>query len=115
MAIVAYSTLGHVLERHVANRALDSSKAEGVLSEVWTRVSRGFPYYGISPILVILAVVLIVLAFVAYSVAGKGSGSHAGREEVRRAYRRKLAQEMAREDAAKIRTGEKPRRRWMQW
>ena len=113
--ILAYSELGHILERHVGYKALNSKGAEGMLSEAWTTVSAGFPYYGVSPVLVYLGILLVIVLVIAYSVAGKGTGSHAGREEVRRAYRRKLAQEMAKEDAVKIRRGEKPRRRWMQW
>ena len=111
----AYSELGHVLEHHVANKALDSPKAEGTFNEASNFIQSGFPYFGLSPVIVYGIIVLIVIALIAYSVAGKGQGSHAGREEVRRAYRRKLAQEMAKEDAQKIKAGEKPRRRWMQW
>lgn len=107
--------LSRELEHHVVNHALDSKKGEAIFSEVSNKVTTGFPYYGISPILVYLAIALIILAFVAYSFAGKGSGSHAGREEVRRSYRRKLAQEMAKQDAEDIKAGKKPRRRYMQW
>jgi hypothetical protein len=113
--VMAYSELGHILERHVGNKALDSKQGESTLNEIWAKVSTGFPYYGISPALIYLGVALVVVGLIAYSIAGKGRGSHAGREEVRRSYRRKLAQEMAKQDAEKIKAGEKPRRKYMQW
>lgn len=75
----------------------------------------GFPFYGLSPWIVIVIGILVIVGFISYSVAGKGRGSHAGREEVRRSYRRKLAQEMAKQDAEEIKAGRKQRRRWMQW
>lgn len=109
------SELGRIVERHVGNKALNSKQGESILNEIWVTVSSGFPFYGVSPVLVILAAIAIVIALVSYSVAGKGRGSHAGREEVRRAYRRELARQMARQDAEKIKIGEKPRRKWMQW
>lgn len=76
--ILAYSELGHILERHVGYKALNSKGAEGVLSEAWTTVSAGFPYYGVSPVLVYLGILLVIVLVIAYSVAGKGTGSHAG-------------------------------------
>jgi hypothetical protein len=108
-------TLGHTLEHHVADKALDSKEGEGKLTEIEHALTSGFPYYGLSPILVYGIGVLIVIALIVYSIAGKGQGSHAGREEVRRSYRRQLAREMAKQDAAEIKAGKKPRRRWMQW
>jgi hypothetical protein len=113
--------LGHHIENHIANKALDSKGGESAISEMWVEVQKaGFPFFGLPPILIYVAVALVVLGFLAYSVAGKGSGSHAGREEPRRAYRRELARQMARDDAKKIIAGENPgtikkRRRWMQW
>lgn len=105
------STVKHVIEDHVLYRGLNTKGAEGVLTEILN----GFPFYGVSPVLIVLGAVFMVIFFIGYSFVGKGTGSHAGREEVRRAYRRKLAQEMAKQDAEKIRAGEKPRRKWMQW
>lgn len=118
--MLAYSELGHVVERHVANKGLDSKKGEAILSEVWKEVSTGFPLYGEPMWVAIVIGMIIVLLFLAYSIAGKGRGSHAGREEPRRAYRRELARQMARDDAKKILAGEDPmstkkRRKWMQW
>jgi len=118
--IFAYSTLGHAVERHVANRALDTKGAENTLTEAWTTVSSGFPMYGLPMWQIILIGIGMVGLVALYSVAGKGSGSHAGREEPRRAYRRELARQMARDDAKKIIAGEDPmatkkRRKWMQW
>ena len=113
--IFARSEIGHIIERHIGDRALSGRQGENILSEIWQTISTGAPYYGVPPILIYLAAAVLITLIIAYSVAGKGRGSHAGREEIRRAYRRKLAQEMAKEDAAKIRRGEKPRRRWMQW
>ncbi len=117
--IIGFSELGHVVERHVANKALDSHSSESALSEAAAKITHaipsGFPFFGL-PIAVIVGIVICLLGLlVLWNLVGKGSGSHAGREEVRRAYRRKLAQEMAKEDAEKIKRGEKPRRRWMQW
>lgn len=113
--VMAYSELGHTFERHAADKALDSKKGEAALQEAWQTVSSGFPLYGLSPIIIGFIVFILIAAMVAYSVAGKGRGSHAGREEVRRSYRRQLAREMAKQDAAEIKAGKKPRRRWMQW
>jgi hypothetical protein len=97
------------------NKALDTKSAENTLSEVFTTLKGGFPLYGLPVWLIVIGGMIIVLLIIAYSVAGKGQGSHAGREEVRRSYRGKLAQEMAKQDAALIKEGKKPRRRWMQW
>lgn len=83
--------------------------------EVINTVSNGFPLYGLSVWWVILIVIVSVVLLVIWNLTGKGQGSHAGREEVRRSYRRELARQMARQDADKIKAGEKPRRRWMQW
>jgi len=113
--IFAYSELGRIVERHVGNKVLNTKGAESTISEVMNSVSSKAVWLIDHPITLIICAVIIVGGLIAYSFTGKGSGSHAGREEVRRAYRRKLAQEMAKEDAAKIRSGEKPRRRWMQW
>lgn len=113
--VIAYSELGHTLERHAADKALDSKKGEALLAETWHTVETGFPFYGISPIWVILAAVVIVAILIAYTLTGKGKGSHAGKEEIRRTYRKTLAREMAKQDAAKIKAGEKPRRKYMQW
>lgn len=85
------------------------------LTHLWNEARAGFPLYGLSIWWIVASVAALILIAVAYSFAGKGSGSHAGREQIRRAYRRELAKQMAKEDAVKIRNGEKPRRRWMQW
>lgn len=100
---------------HALYAVKDAHEAESFLPEIWQTVKGGFPFYGISPVLVILGVIVAVSLLVFWNIVGKGEGSHAGREEPRRAYRRELARQMAREDATKIRKGEKPRRRWMQW
>lgn len=119
--MIIASEIGHIVEHHVANKALDSKSSESAISEVWVEVQKaGFPFFGLSPILIYMGVVLVVVILLAYSVAGKGKGSHAGREEPRRAYRRELARQMARDDAKKILAGEdatatKKRRKWMQW
>jgi hypothetical protein len=118
--MLAYSTLGHVVERHVGNKALDSKGAENTLTEAIHTVTTGFPLYGEPLWLIICVVIGVVALFALYSVAGKGEGSHAGREEPRRAYRRELARQMARDDAKKILAGEDPmstkkRKKWMQW
>jgi hypothetical protein len=91
------------------------NELENKVTEWWGLISNGFPFYGLSPFWIIVAVVVVVSCLVSYSIAGKGRGSHAGREEVRRAYRRELARQMARQDADKIKSGEKQRRKWMQW
>lgn len=113
--VLAYSTLGHEIYKHAIYKGLNSKKGESTLTEVRTTVERGFPLYGLPLWLAVVVLLLILAAFVAYSVAGKGQGSHAGREEVRRSYRRELAKQMARQDAEKIKSGEKVRRKWMQW
>jgi hypothetical protein len=106
--------LAHIV--HVVVPVHSLHQGEGILHEVQAKAeSIGFPPFGLAMWQVVCLGIAAVVGMIAYSVAGKGSGSHAGREEVRRAYRRKLAQEMAKDDAAKIRKGEKPRRRWMQW
>jgi len=115
MTVMAYSELGHVLERHVGNATLDTRKGENLVTEIANTLVSKTQYLFNHPVTLIICAFIIGGGLVAYSFAGKGSGSHAGREEVRRAYRRKLAQEMARDDAQKIKAGEKPRRRWMQW
>lgn len=111
----AYSELGHVLKEHIAYKAVNTKAAEGFFTEAWNTISNKASYILTHPFLMIICAVIIGGGLLVYSVAGKGSGSHAGREEVRRSYRRQLAREMAKDDAAKIRAGEKPRRRWMQW
>ena len=113
--VIAYSELSHILERHVGNKALDGKTGENTLSEIWGTISTGFPFYGLSPVLVVIGVVVLVSLLIFWNMVGKGEGSHAGREEPRRAYRRELARQMAREDAKKIEKGEKTRRKWMQW
>ena len=113
--VIAYSELGHTLERHAADKALYSKKGEAMLSEAWHTVQTGFPFYGISPVLIILISLVVVVITIAYALTGKGRGSHAGKEEIRRTYRKTLAREMAKQDAAKIKAGEKPRRKYMQW
>lgn len=113
--VIGYTYLGHIVERHAANKVLDDPSSENTLKEVMHTVSSGFPLYGLPVSVVVIIVVVCLALLVAWNLVGKGQGSHSGREEVRRAYRRRLAQEMAKEDAEKIRRGEKPRRRWMQW
>ena len=117
--IIGFSELGHVVERHVANKALDSHSSENALSEAAANVTHmipsGFPFFGLPIAIIVVIAVCLLGLLVLWNLVGKGKGSHAGREDVRRAYRRKLAQEMAKGDAEKIRHGEKPRRRWMQW
>lgn len=113
--VIGYSELGHTLERHIGNKALDSKQGESMLNEAWLTVSSGFPLYGLSPVIIILVVVILVAIAVGYALTGKGFGSHAGKEEIRRSYRKQLAKEMAKQDAAKIKAGEKPRRWWYQW
>lgn len=107
------SAIGKEVTRHVTNKALDSKSGENVLDEIWTTVQSYAS--GVHTWMLVVAGMVIVIGIVAYSVAGKGQGSHAGREEVRRSYRRELAKQMARQDAEKIKSGEKERRRWMQW
>lgn len=110
-----------IIRHSVEDKAVYSAEShlphgvEGMANEVWETVSTGFPLYGLPVIAVIGIVILILGAVVAWNIVGKGEGSHAGREGVRRAYRRELARQMAREDAAKIRAGEKSRKKWMQW
>lgn len=111
--MIASSAFGRALQYHIANKGLDSARGESILSEAWGTLSSFVSQ--ITPIEVAGVGATLLLLFVFWNLVGKGTGSHAGREEVRRAYRRKLAQEMAKEDAEKIRRGEKPRRRWMQW
>ena len=113
--IVAYSVISRVLEKHIANHALNSREGESTVNELLSKVTSGFPLYGLPLWLVIVMVIALVLFFAAYTLVGKGQGSHAGREEVRRSYRRELAKQMARQDAEKIKAGEKVRRKWMQW
>ena len=118
--IALIHTLGHAIEGHAANKALDTKGAENTLTEVWTTISSGFPFYGEPTWIVGIVALCVIAMLVLYSVAGKGKGSHAGREEPRRAYRRELARQMARDDAKKILAGEDPkatmkRRKWMQW
>jgi hypothetical protein len=105
---------GGVISHSIEKRAIYSAP-ESTVSEIWTEVQKGFPWYGISPIIIVGIIVLLLVGGIAYSIAGKGTGSHAGREEVRRSYRRELAKQMARQDADKIKKGEKVRRKWMQW
>jgi hypothetical protein len=107
--------IGRIIERNIGNKALNSKEGEDFIHQAWESVVNGFPLYGFPVWVPIFVGICIIGVLIAYSVAGKGMGSHAGREEVRRAYRRQLAREMAKQDAAKIRAGEKPRRRWMQW
>jgi hypothetical protein len=91
-------------------------KLEVIGGEVWRELwAAGFPLFGIPLYAFVLLVLFLFALLILWNLVGKGRGSHAGREEVRRAYRRKLAQEMAHQDAEKIKLGEKPRRRWMQW
>lgn len=107
------STILHEVQRHYTDKALNSKSGENIANSA---IATGEQFLsGIHTWMVILGVVVIVTAFIAWNLVGKGEGSHAGREEVRRSYRRKLAQEMAKQDAEKIKRGEKPRRRWMQW
>lgn len=113
--VIAYSELGHIFERHVGDKALDSSKGEGMLNEAWHTVSTGFPLYGLPPFLAILIGIIVVVLVIAYVLTAKGVGSHAGKEQIRRTYRKELAKQMARQDADKIKAGEKPRRKYMQW
>lgn len=113
--VIAYSELGHTLERHTADKALDSKKGEAVLAETWHAVSTGFPLYGLPVIVAVLAGVVIVALVIGYVLTAKGVGSHAGKEQIRRTYRKELAKQMARQDAEKIKAGEKPRRKYMQW
>lgn len=105
--------IAHIVHLYIPIKAPKSvsGKAENLLSEAIA----GFPLYGLPLWIVVTGVFVIGLCLVAYSVAGKGTGSHAGREEVRRSYRRELARQMARQDAEKIKQGEKPRKKWMQW
>jgi hypothetical protein len=105
---------GGVISHAIEKRAIYSAP-ESTVDEIRSTIENGFPWYGLSPILVVGVIILLALGGVAYSVAGKGTGSHAGREEVRRSYRRELARQMARQDADKIKKGEKVRRKWMQW
>lgn len=98
---------------HVTYKALNSKQGEGALHSV--QVTGEHLLSSVQPWMVIAAGILLFVAFIVWNLVGKGEGSHAGREEVRRSYRRALAREMAKQDAEKIRRGEKPRRRWMQW
>lgn len=117
--------VGHIVRHSLESKAVYGAERHApaelqetvskVPVEVWHFLSTGFPYYGLSPVLVYLAIALLIAGVVLYNLVGKGRGSHAGREEIRRSYRRKLAQEMAHQDAEKIKNGEKPRRWWMQW
>lgn len=105
--------IAHIVHLYIPIKAPKSisSKAENIVSEI----TAGFPLYGLPVWVVIIGTCVLAAMAVAYSVAGKGTGSHAGREEVRRSYRRELARQMARQDAEKIKQGEKPRKKWMQW
>lgn len=90
-------------------------EAQNFVRSSWHWVSQNFPFFGVSPILLILIAVVGVMLLIAWNLVGKGKGSHAGREEIRRQYRRSLAREMAKQDAAKILAGEKRRRWWYKW
>jgi hypothetical protein len=107
------SVIFHTIEKHETDKVLNSKEGEGVINSARNTGESLLSH--IHPWMVIVGGILLVLAFTAYSVAGKGRGSHAGREEVRRSYRRELAKQMARQDAEKIKSGEKVRRKWMQW
>lgn len=107
------SVLVKAVQYHLVNRGLDSSRGESTLNSA-IQSAEGFAN-SLELWMVILGAVVLVVLLGFWTVVGKGSGSHAGREEPRRAYRRELARQMARQDAEKIKIGEKPRRRWMQW
>lgn len=107
------SVILHQAERHYTDKALNSKEGENIANSAISTSEQFFS--GIQIWMVVLGAIILITAFIAWNLVGKGQGSHAGREEVRRSYRRKLAQEMAKQDAEKIKAGEKPRRRWMQW
>jgi hypothetical protein len=93
---------------YLSLREAEHLGAEGV------NYASGFPW-GIQIWWIVVLGIILAALVTAWVLTAKGRGSHAGREQVRRAYRRELARQMARQDAEKIRSGEKDRRKWMQW